>query len=112
PEHAAQVAKLASDALSFIGTDLAVAANETCLDQNYFGPGYEIPSDDASEAIRYLAREEGILLDPVYTGKAFAGMLAYIRKGKVPQGCTVVFWHTGGASALFADGYQELLSAS
>lgn len=103
PEHEAQIARLASDALAYVGSDLTVSAEETCFDQNYYGPGYEIPSDEASDAIKYLARTEGILLDPVYTGKAFAGMLAYIREGKVPQGSTVVFWHTGGVTALFAE---------
>lgn len=103
PEHEAQIAKLASDALAYIGSDLSVSEYEPHFDQNYYGPGYEIPSADASEAIKYLARTEGILLDPVYTGKAFAGMLDYIRKGTVPQGSTVVFWHTGGATALFAE---------
>ena len=103
PEHEAQIAMLASDALTYIGSDLTVSAEEACFDQNYYGPGYEIPSEEASEAIKYLARTEGILLDPVYTGKAFAGMLNYIREGKVPPGSTVVFWHTGGVTALFAE---------
>ena len=51
--------------------------------------------------------KEGLLTDPVYTGKAFAGMLDYIRTGKVPAGSSVVFWHTGGATALFAE--KEIL---
>ena len=58
-------------------------------------------------AIRLLARTEGLLVDPVYTGKAFAGLLDHVRTGKVPQGSTVVFWHTGGATALFAE--KEIL---
>ena len=103
PEHEAQIAKLASDALAYIGSDLSVSEDEPCFDQNYYGPGYEIPSEEASEAIQHVARTEGILLDPVYTGKAFAGMLDYIRKGKVSRGSTVVFWHTGGVTALFAE---------
>lgn len=76
-------------------------------DGNYYLPGYEIPNEGSSEAIRLLARTEGLFVDPVYTGKAFAGMLDHIRTGKVPQGSTVVFWHTGGATALFAE--QEIL---
>ena len=50
-----------------------------------------------------MAREEGLMLDPVYTGKAFAGLLDWIEQGKVKPGSTVVFWHTGGVTALFAD---------
>jgi D-cysteine desulfhydrase family pyridoxal phosphate-dependent enzyme len=103
PEHIEKLAKLATASLDYFGCDLVVTAEEVCCDQNYVGPGYEIPSEEAGSAIKYLARKEGILLDPVYTGKAFAGMLDYIRKGKVAQGSTVVFWHTGGVTALFAE---------
>lgn len=103
PEHTEKLAKLATATLNYFGSDLVVTAEEVCCDQNYYGPGYEIPSEEAGSAIKYLARSEGILLDPVYTGKAFAGMLDYIRKGKVPQASTVVFWHTGGVTALFAE---------
>ena len=52
--------------------------------------------------IRLLAKEEGLLLDPVYTGKAFYGMLQYLQEGRVPKGSTVLFLHTGGTAALFA----------
>ena len=63
--------------------------------KSLFGP--------ANDDIRLLARTEGIFLDPVYSGKAFHGMMEEIRKGNVPQGSTVVFLHTGGATALFAE---------
>lgn len=66
-----------------------------------------MPSDAANDAIRLLAREEGLFLDPVYTGKAFAGMLDYIRKGIIPQNSSAIFLHTGGATALFAE--KEIL---
>ena len=69
----------------------------------YFEPGYEQPNEAANEAIRLLARTEGLLTDPVYTGKALAGLLDHIRTGKIRSGETVVFWHTGGATALFAE---------
>lgn len=78
-------------------------------DLNYYLPGYEIPNQASTEAIRLLAEKEGLFVDPVYTGKAFAGMLDYIRSGRVPQGSNVVFWHTGGATALFAE--KEILGA-
>ena len=66
-------------------------------------PGYEIPNEAGNEAVRLLARTEGILLDTVYSGKGFAGMLDQIRTGRIPQGSRVVYWHTGGATALFAE---------
>ncbi len=102
-EHYAKIAKLATDALHYLGSDKSVSADDLHFDQSYYAPGYEMPNPGASEAIKLLARTEGILLDPVYTGKGFAGMLDYIRTGKVPQGSTVVYWHTGGATALFAE---------
>ena len=86
---------------------MEVEPGDLHTDLNYYLPGYEIPNEASSEAIRLLAREEGLLLDPVYSGKAFAGMLDYIRTGQVPAGSTVVFWHTGGATALFAE--KEIL---
>ena len=60
-------------------------------------------TEECREAVRLAARTEGLLLDPVYTGKAMAGLVAARRDGRV--GGTVVFWHTGGAVALFADDY-------
>lgn len=101
-------ADLANRTLAAIGAaDVKVTPQDLHTDLNYYLPGYEIPNEASSEAIRLLAREEGLLLDPVYSGKAFAGMLDYIRTGRVPAGSTVVFWHTGGATALFAE--KEIL---
>ena len=65
------------------------------------------PSAAATDAIKTLAVREGLLLDPVYSGKCFAGLLDYVRSGKISRGSTVVFWHTGGATALFAE--KEIL---
>jgi len=62
-----------------------------------------------AEALRLFARYEGILLDPVYTGRAAAGMIDLIRKGFFSRQETVLFWHTGGVPALFANTYQRLL---
>lgn len=102
-EHYAKIAKLATDTLAYLGSSKTVTVQGLHFDQNYYAPGYEIPNQGASDAIKLLARTEGVLLDPVYTGKGFAGMLDYIRTGKIPQGSTVVYWHTGGVSALFAE---------
>lgn len=99
---------LANASLKLIQTEPLVSKDQDIhTDLNYYLPGYEIPNEGATEAIRMLAREEGLFLDPVYTGKAFAGMIDYIASGKVKQGSNVVFWHTGGATALFAE--KEIL---
>lgn len=101
--HYQKVADMATDTLRYLGCDETVTVEDLHFDQSYFAPGYEKPNPASTEAIKLLARTEGILLDPVYTGKGFAGMLDYIRTGRVPQGSTVVYWHTGGATALFAE---------
>lgn len=98
-----RVAELGTAALREIGSALSLTRDGFRTDLGYYGAGYEIPSPAATEAIQTLARTEGIFLDPVYTGKAFAGLLDYVKTGKIPQGSTVVFWHTGGATALFAE---------
>lgn len=107
--YPARCVDLANRSLALIGAeDVRVDAHEDIhTDLGYYLPGYEIPNEAASEAIRLLAREEGLFVDPVYTGKAFAGMLDHIRSGRVEKGSTVVFWHTGGATALFAE--KEIL---
>jgi D-cysteine desulfhydrase len=71
-----------------------------CFDQ-YVGPGYSLPTDAMVEAVTLFARTEAILLDPVYSGKAAAGLLDLIRKDYFPSGANVLFLHTGGSPALF-----------
>ena len=73
----------------------------------YVGPGYSLPTEGMIEAVRLLAREEGVLIDPVYTGKAMAGLIDMIRQGRWSKGERVLFLHTGGAMSLFA--YQDTL---
>lgn len=108
PEYSIQKAALANQTLALLGAaDVCVNADDMFIEQGYYAPGYELPNEAASEAIRLLARKEGLLVDPVYTGKAFAGMLDYIRSGRAAQGSNVIFWHTGGATALFAE--KEIL---
>jgi D-cysteine desulfhydrase len=69
---------------------------------DYVGKGYSIPTDGMVEAVQMLARQEAILMDPVYTGKAMAGMIDLIRKGFFKKDETILFVHTGGAPALYA----------
>jgi 1-aminocyclopropane-1-carboxylate deaminase/D-cysteine desulfhydrase-like pyridoxal-dependent ACC family enzyme len=72
------------------------------VDDRFLGDGYAVLTEAEREAIRLAARSEGILLDPVYTGKAMAGLIAMVRCGEIDPGERVLFWHTGGTPALFA----------
>lgn len=80
-----------------------------CFDE-YVGPGYSLPTPSMVEAVQMLARTEAILLDPVYTGKAMAGLVDLVRQGYFKRGEHVLFVHTGGSPALYA--YEEALLGS
>jgi D-cysteine desulfhydrase len=77
------------------------------LDHDHFGEGYGVPTDDCREAMDLAARCEGLILDPVYSGKAMAGLIAARRTGRIERDTKVVFLHTGGMPALFAATYAE-----
>lgn len=100
--YAGDIAGLANKVLELLGDEPTADVSDFEL-ASYVGPGYEMPYHEANDDIRYLARTEGIFTDPVYSGKAFHGMMDQIRKGLVPKGSTVVFLHTGGATALFSE---------
>jgi 1-aminocyclopropane-1-carboxylate deaminase/D-cysteine desulfhydrase-like pyridoxal-dependent ACC family enzyme len=72
------------------------------VDDRFVGEGYGVPTDASREAIELLARSEAVFLDPTYTAKAMAGLIARARAGEFPRGTTVLFWHTGGQVGLFA----------
>lgn len=72
------------------------------VDDGFVGGGYGVPSQASEEAARLLARTEGIFLDPTYTAKAMAGLIASVRAGQLADDQTVLFWHTGGLPGLFA----------
>ncbi len=72
------------------------------IDDRFFGEGYAVPTEASREAIELTARTEAIFLDPVYTGKAMAGLIAYVRQQRFTSPQTVLFWHTGGQVGLFA----------
>jgi 1-aminocyclopropane-1-carboxylate deaminase/D-cysteine desulfhydrase-like pyridoxal-dependent ACC family enzyme len=78
------------------------AVIEPEVDDRFVGAGYGIPTGESRLAIELLARTEAIFLDPTYTAKAMAGLLARIRGGEFRDDETVLFWHTGGQVALFA----------
>jgi len=89
------------EASDYIRKKLPVTKDDIQVDFD-FGGEYDVPTSASTEALRLLAREEGILLDPVYGAKAMAGLMDYLEKGKIPQGSRIVFWHTGGLPALFS----------
>jgi 1-aminocyclopropane-1-carboxylate deaminase/D-cysteine desulfhydrase-like pyridoxal-dependent ACC family enzyme len=99
----ATTARIANETADLLGlADVRFTPEDVNLTTNYVGEAYGIPTAAGNAAILYLARTEGILLDPVYTGKAFAGLLDHLRTGKIPRGARVVFVHTGGQPALFS----------
>ncbi len=108
-KYATRASRNANGALELIEADAVVSESDFIINQNHYGPGYECPSDEATEAIKLLARKEGILVDPVYSGKAFAGLIADARDGQIPAGSNVLFVHTGGSTVFFAE--KEILGA-
>lgn len=78
------------------------AKAEITLWDDYFAPGYGTPNEEGMEAVKLLAQLEGILLDPVYTGKAMAGLIDGINQNRFKDEGPILFIHTGGAPALFA----------
>ncbi len=103
------VAAIAEATIRRLGLRLSLKPEEVVGYDGYLGAGYAIMGAPEQEAIELVARTEGILLDPVYTGRAMAGMIDLIRKGEFGKDETILFWHTGGSAALFA--YAEQLLA-
>jgi D-cysteine desulfhydrase family pyridoxal phosphate-dependent enzyme len=101
-EYEIEVAQIANEAAQYVGSDVRLTRDEIEVVYGYKGEGYGVVGDLEREAIRLLARTEGIILDPVYAGRAFGALLDLIRQGRFQRGETVLFWHTGGAPALFA----------
>lgn len=92
----------AQGAAKIAGIPFGLEPEELLVDDAYIGPGYAIPTAECLEMIRLAASTEGIILDPVYTGKTMAGLAGHVTRGLVKPGETVVFIHTGGAPAIFA----------
>ncbi len=107
PEQEGLIGGLVTQTREFLGYPSDLMDGELTIFDDYVGPGYSIPTEEMAEAVRIFARVEGILLDPVYTGKAAAGLLDLIHKGHFKQGEKVLFLHTGGSPGLYA--YQDVL---
>ena len=101
-EYESEVAQIANECAEYIGADVRLTKADITVVRGYMGEGYGVVGDLEREAIRLMARSEGIVLDPVYAGRAFGALVDLIRKGVFKRGETVLFWHTGGAPALFA----------
>jgi 1-aminocyclopropane-1-carboxylate deaminase/D-cysteine desulfhydrase-like pyridoxal-dependent ACC family enzyme len=98
----AEVAALVQGAASLLGFTSKITADRIMTTTDYVGDGFGVPSAGSLAAIRRLGAAEGILLDPVFSGKGFAGMLDYCQRGIVEAGDRIVFLHTGGLPALFS----------
>jgi D-cysteine desulfhydrase len=109
PEQEKLIGGLATQTREFLGLSAEPLPGELTIFDDYVGPGYSLPTPEMAEAVRIFARTEGILLDPVYTGKAAAGLLDLIAKGHFKKGEKVLFLHTGGAPGLYA--YQDVILA-
>jgi L-cysteate sulfo-lyase len=104
-----RVFDLACQTAELIGVKGAIAREDVVANCDYVGPGYGLPTPGMVEAVTLLARHEGILLDPVYSGKGMAGLIDLVRKGHFKKTDNIVFLHTGGAVALY--GYTEAFAA-
>ncbi len=108
PAQEQKVYDLAVATAEFVGAAGCVRRQDIVANCDYVGAGYGIPTPEMKEALLLLARLEGLLFDPVYSGKGLAGMIDLIKKGFFGRDDTIVFIHTGGSAGLF--GYaQELL---
>lgn len=101
-EQEARVIKLAHETARYIGKPGIVNSTDVVANCDYVGDGYGVPTRSMNDAVLLLARMEGLLFDPVYSGKALAGMIDLLRKGFFDDAGSIVFVHTGGAAALFA----------
>lgn len=98
--------RLMREAAALLDADVEIGTDDFAL-RDMCGPGYAIPSQEGNEAVTLMAAQEGIFLDPVYTGKAFAGLIAMAREGAFKPDDRVLFLHSGGAGGLFAIDAKE-----
>jgi D-cysteine desulfhydrase len=108
-EQEGNVYKLVGETAALLGIEAPPRSAVTARDE-WVGPGYSLPTDEMIEAVRLTARLEGILLDPVYSGKAMAGLIGLIRNGELKDAGRVLFVHTGGAASLSA--FESVLRSS
>src|SRR5256885_300982 len=100
----AEVRAIVDGIAPLVAVDPSVLARGTVIevDDRFVGEGYGKPTAASREALELTARTEALFLDPTYTAKAMAGLIAYVRQQRLKEGQTVLFWHTGGQVGLFA----------
>lgn len=108
-QQKARLQELTKNLSDMLSAPVVVSPTDIITYDGVLAPGYGQLSENVSIALRMMAQSEGLFLDPVYTGKTFAGLLALVKEGAIRKGMRVLFVHTGGQPALFA--YQEELSA-
>lgn len=96
------VANMANETAKLLDMNITTSPDEVTVNDDYIGEGYGLVTKECLQAIKLVAQTEGIFLDPVYTGKAMAGFIDFIKKGRFRSTDTVIFVHTGGIPALFA----------
>jgi 1-aminocyclopropane-1-carboxylate deaminase/D-cysteine desulfhydrase-like pyridoxal-dependent ACC family enzyme len=100
------IAERANAAAQLLGLPVRLDVTDFDIDDRHLGEGYAMVSPAGLEAMALAGRTQGIVLDPVYTGKAMAGMLVQLREGRFQGDAPVVFFHSGGAPGLFAQAVQ------
>ena len=98
---------LVRETADHVGVNFEIPRNAVNCFGDYVGPGYSLPTPEMAEAVKLVARTEGILLDPVYTGKTMAGLIDLVRQGYFKKENNILFVHTGGSPALYV--YAEYL---
>jgi L-cysteate sulfo-lyase len=91
-----------------LGLDIEFKPDDINVNTDYCGEGYGVPTEGMVEAIKLVAQTEGVLWDPIYTGKGMAGLIDLVRKGVFTEDDKVVFWHTGGIPSLFPPQFRKL----
>jgi D-cysteine desulfhydrase family pyridoxal phosphate-dependent enzyme len=109
---APRISTLTNDCAALVGLDFQSTPQDILVSDAYLGAGYAQMGPAEEEAIQLFAREEALLIDPVYTGRAAAGLIDLVRSGNIKKDEKVLFWHTGGAPALFAPQYLAQLTKS
>lgn len=106
---AEQIRKLIEATADSLEVKIKLEEDDILINDDYLGGGYGVVGEPELEAIQKLARTEGLFIDPVYTGRAAAGMIDLTRKGIFTHDDSVLFWHTGGTPSIFADKYTHLM---
>ncbi len=99
PDH---LLKLANSSAELFGIECHFAKNDFILKDKYLGGGYGVVGELEKDAIKLLARTEGILVDPVYTGRTFGALVDIVKRGEFTSNDTILFWHTGGTPSIFS----------